>query len=405
MLTDVIKVIDGGITQPQGFYASGLHCGIKKKKMDLAWCYSEVPAVAAAVYTTNKFPAAPLTVTRSSIEVENKIQAILVNSGVANACTGSQGLADARETQSLVAKKFDIPEHYVAVSSTGVIGNLLPMDKIADGISQIQNWNQIKASLDFEEAIMTTDIVRKRACVQLTIDGELITIGGVAKGSGMINPNMATMLSYITTDAKIDFSSLQELLCQATDHTFNMIAVDGDTSTNDTVLALANGLAGNDSLNLHHPQWETFVIAFTYVARELAKQIARDGEGATKLIEVKVSGAMNLAQAKTIGKTVIMSSLVKTAIFGADPNWGRIVCALGYSDTDFEPDLVSIMLGDIKVFANGMPVKFDFEAAKEYLKNSTVIIEIDLGLGKAEALAWGCDLTYDYVKINAAYHT
>lgn len=403
--TTQFTITDGGITSPEGFTAGGLHCGIKKNRLDLAWCYSQVPAVSAGVYTKNLFKAAPLIVNQESIGIEHKTQAVLVNSGVANACTGHQGLQDAYAMQRILADKFKIPLHYAAIASTGVIGTRLPLDNIARGVDKITNWDQSKEFEHFERAIMTTDLVPKRVSVELIIDNKPVTIGGAAKGSGMINPNMATMLAFITTDAAIDHDSLEQLLKQVTDATFNMIAVDGDTSTNDMVLALANGLAGNSVLSLDHSEWDKFAAAFSYVARELAKKIARDGEGATKLIEVTVNNAVDITQARKIGKTIIMSSLVKTAIFGADPNWGRIVCAIGYSKQLLDPNLVQIRLGPITVFQAGVPVQFDKAAAVEYLKQSTVKIDVDLGLGACFATAWGCDLTYNYVKINAEYST
>lgn len=401
----MFKVIDGGITTPKGFYAGGLHSGIKKKRLDLAWCYSEVPANAGAVYTLNQFQAAPLIVTKESINQTGKIQAIIVNSGVANACTGIQGLQDAYQMQQLLAKQFQIPANHVAVASTGVIGDLLPMEAIKSGIEQITDWQVSKAADLFEEAIMTTDKVRKRACIQIEIDGKLVTIAGAAKGSGMIQPNMATMLGFITTDANISATELQKLLRTVTDVSFNMISVDGDTSTNDMVIALANGLAGNQPLTETHPNWSDFVAGFTYVCQELARAIAKDGEGASKLIEVTVKGAASLTDARVVGKSVIMSNLVKAAIFGSDPNWGRIVCAIGYSEVNIDPGKVKVMIGPYTVFQDGVPVSFEEEQIAEYLRHDLINIAIDLGQGEHVATAWGCDLTYDYVKINAAYRT
>lgn len=404
-ITTKFTITDGGITKPQGFTAGGLHCGIKKNRPDLAWCYSQVPAVSAGVYTENIFKAAPLIVNQESIGIEHKTQAVLVNSGVANACTGHQGLQDAYEMQRILAAKFKIPQHYAAIASTGVIGTRLPLENIARGVDRITNWDQSKEFEQFEQAIMTTDLAPKRVSVELIIDNKVVTIGGAAKGSGMINPNMATMLAFITTDAAVDQESLEQLLKQVTEATFNMIAVDGDTSTNDMVLALANGLAGNSVLSPSHLEWDKFAAAFSYAARELAKKIAQDGEGATKLIEVTVNNAVDITQARIISKTIIMSNLVKTAIFGADPNWGRIVCAIGYSKQPLDPDLVQIKLGPITVFQAGVPVQFNKAAAVKYMQQSTVTINVDLGLGAYSATAWGCDLTYDYVKINAEYST
>lgn len=400
-----LKVIPGGITTPKGFFAGGLHAGLKKKRLDLAWCYSEVPASAACVYTLNQFQAAPLLVTKASLEQGGMIQGVIVNSGVANACTGEQGFKDAQQMQQLLAKRFQISPDSVALASTGVIGKLLPMHLIKTGIEQIVDWQTTKAAELFEEAIMTTDLSHKRACIQVEVDGQVVTIAGAAKGSGMIMPNMATMLGFITTDANIASEQLHKLLRSVTDLSFNMISVDGDTSTNDMVLALANGLAGNQELTEEHPDWPDFVAGFIYVCQELAKEIARDGEGATKLIEVTVTGGETLEAARAVGKSVIMSNLVKSAIFGTDPNWGRIVCAIGYSQQKIVPEKIKVMLGPITVFQGGIPVHFNEEAAINYLKQDTINIIIDLGQGEEVATAWGCDLSYDYIKINASYRT
>lgn len=400
-----LEISDGGITSPKGYSAGGLHCGIKHKRADLAWCCSHVPATAAAVYTTNRFKAAPLLVNQESIAVEQKIQAILVNSGIANACTGKQGLRDAYKMQQIMAAKLHIPNHYVAIASTGLIGERLPMDAIKQGVAMIGDWKNIKQAHLFEQAILTTDLITKNACAQVTIDGCEVTIGGAAKGSGMINPNMATMLSFITTDANIDRKSLQQLLKQVTDESFNMIVVDGDTSTNDMVLTLANGSAGNECLSPQHPQWDRFKAAFTFVAKQLAKKVARDGEGATKLIEVEVKGAATLTQARAIAKTIISSNLVKAAIFGMDPNWGRIVCAVGYSGQEIDPDRLMVKIGPIIVFQGGTGADFSENEAVDYLQQPEIKLTVDLGLANDQACAWGCDLTYDYVKINAAYRT
>ncbi|MGV3489522.1 MAG: bifunctional ornithine acetyltransferase/N-acetylglutamate synthase [Tuberibacillus sp.] len=394
---------DGHITSAQGFKAGGLHCGLKHKRPDMGWVYSEVPADAAGVYTTNLFQAAPLVVTQESIRVENKIQAIVVNSGNANSCTGEIGLKNAYEMRRLTGKQFNVPDHRVAVVSTGVIGEQLPMDTVKDGIQQFQLEN---ADVDlFERAILTTDTGTKHIAVQVYIDDQLVTIGGAAKGSGMIHPNMATMLGFVTTDAKINPHDLLTALKQVTNHSFNMITVDGDTSTNDMVLTLANGLAGNKELTKEHKQWDVFVSAFTYVCETLAKMIARDGEGATKLIEVEVNGAVSEEAARMISKSVVGSNLVKTAVFGADPNWGRMICAAGYSGSPMDPSKISVALGDIWVVKNGLPVLFDENKAKAYLGEDVVHISINLGDGGGHAKAWGCDLTYDYVKINASYRT
>ncbi|GGE29326.1 arginine biosynthesis bifunctional protein ArgJ [Pullulanibacillus camelliae] len=398
------KIIENGsVASAKGFLSGGLHAGLKYKNLDLGWVFSEVPADAVGVYTTNIFQAAPLKVTQESIAVENKLQSIIVNSAVANACTGQQGLDNAYEMRHVFANHLALPDHLVAVVSTGVIGDQLPMDKIKKGISQITlGDSQSKA---FEKAILTTDTCIKQVAVELEIDGNIVTIGGAAKGSGMIHPNMATMLSFITTDAHIDQQDLLQALRETTDQTFNMITVDGDTSTNDMVLTLANGLAGNDKLTKTHPQWSEFIAAYMFVAETLAKKIARDGEGATKLIEVHVTGAANEQAAKAISKAVVGSSLVKTAVFGTDPNWGRIICAVGYSDQPLDPAKINVAIGPIPVVKQGLPLVFDEEAAKNYLAQEKVELFVDLADGNAEAIAWGCDLTYDYVKINASYRT
>ncbi|PYZ95132.1 bifunctional ornithine acetyltransferase/N-acetylglutamate synthase [Salipaludibacillus keqinensis] len=394
----------GHVTSAKGFSAGGLHCGIRKSKLDFGWLHSDVPATAAGVYTMNSFQAAPLKVTKDSIAIDQKLQAIVVNSGVANSCTGAQGMSDALETQQLAAQKLSVKPHHVAVASTGLIGVHLPMEKISSAIRSM-DLKENQSTDRFEQAILTTDTCTKHFAVEVEIDGKTITIGGAAKGSGMIHPNMATMLAYLTTDAEVDPDSLQRALNHITNKTFNMITVDGDCSTNDTVLLLANGLQQNQPLSEDHPQWALFVEALRYVSEELAKQIAKDGEGATKLIEVIVKGAPSDIAANQVGKAVISSNLVKSAVYGADPNWGRVVCAIGYSEQPVNPDRVCVSLGEIPVVTDGLPVEFDEEEGKNYLLQEQVQIIIDLQDGEAEAKAWGCDLTYEYVKINASYRT
>jgi glutamate N-acetyltransferase/amino-acid N-acetyltransferase len=398
-------ITDGNVDSPKGFYATGTASGIKKNgRLDLGLIYSEVPATSAAVYTLNTFIAAPLLVTKEALaKSNNTLSAIVVNSGNANACTGDEGLNDARMMQAAAADLVGVPREQVAVASTGVIGVRLPMDKVYAGIEKLKDTPK-DASL-FSQAILTTDTVEKRVSVQVDIDGKTVTIAGCAKGSGMIHPNMATMLSFVTTDAKIENDYLQQLLKTTTDETYNMITVDGDTSTNDMVVVMANGMAGNEPLSEQHIDAPRFAQAFLYVQKELAKKIARDGEGATKLIEVTVRNADSAKKARRIAKTIIGSNLVKTAVFGADANWGRIVCALGYSQTTFAPDRVDIYLGSIQVVSNGMPKAFNEEEATAYLKQEQVQIIVDLNEGCHDATAWGCDLTYDYVKINASYRT
>ncbi|MEO3947307.1 bifunctional glutamate N-acetyltransferase/amino-acid acetyltransferase ArgJ [Gorillibacterium sp. CAU 1737] len=405
MNSSFVLIPEGNITTPKGFQAGGLHSGLKKTgRNDLGLLYCEVPAAAAAVYTLNAFQAAPLQVTRESIAAGGKLQALVVNSGNANACTGEQGLADAFAMRHLTADALRIEEAQVAVASTGVIGEPLPMEKVQRGIAGLPAALAANSGDDFCEAIMTTDLVQKTVCVRVeTADGP-VHIAGAAKGSGMIHPNMATMLGFITTDAPLASADLQGLLSEATDASFNMITVDGDTSTNDMVVALASGLAGG-TLQPGHPDWAAYAEAFGFVAETLAKAIARDGEGATKLVEVSVVGAQSEAAARAIAKTVVGSSLVKSACYGADANWGRIVAAVGRAGQPVNPNTVDVHLGDFLVLENSRPVSFDDPAATEYLKGTEVRIVVDLHMGNAFATAWGCDLTYEYVRINAAYRT
>lgn len=397
---------DGNVTSPLGFQAGGLHAGLKKtQRRDLGLLYCEVPAAAAAVYTLNVFQAAPLAITRESLAAGGRLQALVVNSGNANACTGVQGEADARAMRAAAAAALGIAEPLVGVASTGVIGELLPMDKVQRGIAALPPVVGPAGGDDFCEAILTTDLIQKSICVQIDTAGGPVRIAGAAKGSGMIHPNMATMLGFITTDAKVDSASLQGLLSAVTDSTFNMITVDGDTSTNDMVVAMASGLGGSGELGPGHADWAAFEAGFAFVAEYLAKAIARDGEGATKLVEVQVVGAANEAAARAIAKTVVGSSLVKSACFGADANWGRIVAAVGRAGQPVNPDTVDVRIGDYLVLQHSRPVPFDDPAATEYLKGHEVILHINLGMGDARATAWGCDLTYEYVRINAAYRT
>lgn len=402
-------VADGSVTTPKGFRAGGLHCGLKKTaRNDLGVIVCDVPAQAAGVYTLNQFQAAPLKVTKESIAVEGKLQVMLVNSGNANACTGAQGEQDAYTMRDEVAALFGVAPHLAGVTSTGVIGELLKMDKVSAGIANLNtvvSADQTGAE-HFNQAILTTDLVKKTACVSVQVNGHTVHIAGAAKGSGMIHPNMATMLGFITTDAKIGASSLQTLLNQATDASFNMITVDGDTSTNDMVVAMASGLVEHgEELAEGHGDWAAFAAGFQYVSEQLAKAIARDGEGATKLVEVEVRGAQSQQAARAIAKTIIGSSLVKTAIFGADANWGRVIACVGRAGYPVNIDTVDIALGDIPTLKQSRPVVFDEAAAEAYLNTDLVRIIVDLHMGDASAIAWGCDLTYEYVRINAAYRT
>lgn len=404
----MFAIIDGGsIVTPQGFKAAGLHCGLKKTdRNDLGVIVCDVPAVAAAVYTTNLFQAAPLKVTRESLQ-DGKLRAIVVNSGNANACTGKQGEEDAYTMRANTAAQFGLDENDVAVASTGVIGELLKMDRVSSGIAGLpaRLSGGSEGAENFSQAILTTDLVKKEACVTVQVNGTKVTIAGTAKGSGMIHPNMATMLGFMTTDAVIGQEALQLLLRQTTNLTFNMITVDGDTSTNDMLVAMASSLAGHDMLSPEHPDWDAFAAGFHYVCQQLAKAIARDGEGASRLIEVRVDGAESDDDAQAIAKTIIGSSLVKSAVFGADANWGRIIAAVGRAGRPVNPETVDIAIGPISVLEQSRPVAFDEDAALAYLQGDTVDIDVKLHTGNGSATAWGCDLTYDYVRINAAYRT
>lgn len=396
-----MKEIIGTIASPKGFYADGIHCGVKKRKADLGWLFSEVPASAAAVFTTNQVQAAPVLVTREQLKT-GKLRGVIVNSGNANACTGEQGIADAREMIALAAAQAGVASEEVAVASTGIIGRPLPMATIAAGIRQLSHSG---SPTGFQKAILTTDLVEKNQVIQTEIAGHTVTMAGCAKGSGMIHPNMATMLAFVTTDVAIAPSLLQSLLRKLTEVTFNQITVDGDTSTNDMVLVLANGQAGNPPIEENTFAYKQFQKMLQTVLTTLAKAIAKDGEGATKLIEAETKGAPTDLAARMISKTIVGSPLVKTAIYGKDPNWGRILCAIGYSGQRIDPANVTIELAAIPVFAGGSPLDYDETLMEERLTASEVKINVFLQEGAGRGKAWGCDLTYDYVKINALYHT
>ncbi|ABV10085.1 bifunctional glutamate N-acetyltransferase/amino-acid acetyltransferase ArgJ [Streptococcus gordonii] len=397
-----MKIIDGTIASPLGFSADGLHAGFKKKKLDFGWIVSEVPASVAGVYTTNKVIAAPLLVTKASIQKSQKLQAIVVNSGVANSCTGQQGLDAAYEMQRLTAQKLKIEPDLVGLASTGVIGEQLPMDALKNGLSQILVSGKAE---DFAEAILTTDTCTKTCVVTEEFGSELVTMAGVAKGSGMIHPNMATMLAFITCDANISSVTLQKVLSQHVETTFNQITVDGDTSTNDMVLVMANGCQQNEEILPDTEEFEKFSKMLRYLMADLAKKIAKDGEGATKLIEVNVRHAKDERSGRMIAKSVVASSLVKTAIFGQDPNWGRILAAIGYAGADVSVDNIDILIEGIPVMQASSPVAFDSEETRDAMAGELLTLTIDLHDGDSEAQAWGCDLSYDYVKINALYRT
>jgi glutamate N-acetyltransferase/amino-acid N-acetyltransferase len=395
-----MKEISGTIASPKGFHADGVHCGLKRKKVDLGWIFSEVPASAAAVFTTNQVQAAPVLVTKEQL-LGGKLRGVIVNSGNANACTGHQGIIDARQMIAWTATKAGVSPEEIAVASTGIIGRPLPMDKIATGIQQLE---QSGNPMNFQKAILTTDLVEKSQVLQAEIDGTTVTMAGCAKGSGMIHPNMATMLAFVTTDANIAPALLQKLLRQLTEVTFNQITVDGDTSTNDMVLVLANGKAENPIIEEGTLAFSQFQSMLQEVLTTLAKAIAKDGEGATKLIEVETIGAPSDLAARMISKTIVGSPLVKTAIYGKDPNWGRILCAIGYSGQPIDSTNVAIELAAIPVFA-GLPLTYDEALMEQRLTASEVKIKVKLQEGIGSGKAWGCDLTYDYVKINALYHT
>lgn len=364
-----MQIIEGTIASPKGFYAAGLHAGLKKEKKDLGVIYSEVPANAAAVYTTNQVKAAPIYVTKEAM-TDQKLQAVVVNSGVANACTGKIGLENAKKMQALTGAHLKIDKMSVAVASTGVIGKQLPMETIEAGISQIDLQNQ--SSYAFHEAILTTDTATKEIIVTEEINGQTVTMAGVAKGSGMIHPNMATMLAFVTTDAQISEELLQEILADKTETTYNQITVDGDTSTNDMVLVLANGLAENPVIEKNTEAYGKFVAMFQLVSETLAKMIAKDGEGATKLIEVQVVGALNETEARLVAKKVVGSSLVKTAMFGEDPNWGRIICAVGYAGSHTDPEKIDMWIGDQQLLKHSQPQEFDEIAMKQTLERKNL---------------------------------
>ena len=404
-----MKFIDGGVCAAKGFKASGVHCGIRKNrtKRDLSLIISDVPAAAAAVYTTNLVKGAPLTVTKNHI-ADGFAQAIICNSGNANTCN-ADGIEIAEKMSQLLADACKIKAEDVIVASTGVIGQPLDITPIADGIPELIKAVNENGSAEAAEGIMTTDTVKKEIAVEFEIGGKTCRMGGIAKGSGMIHPNMATMLVFITTDTAIAPDMLQKALSGDIVNTFNMVSVDGDTSTNDMVTVRANGMAGNETINAEGEDFTAFMKALNTLTVNLCRMIAGDGEGATKLLECKVSGGKDEKNAKTVAKSIICSSLLKAAMFGADANWGRVLCAIGYSGADVDVNKVDVVFksnkGEILVCKNGAGVEFSEEKAKEILLEKEIDILITLGDGNAEATAWGCDLTYDYVKINGDYRT
>lgn len=407
-----MEKIDGGVTAAKGFLAAHTAAGIKYKgRDDMAMIYSKVPAVAAGTFTRNVVKAAPVKWDQQVVGESPFVQAVVMNAGIANACTGQEGMGYCKETADAAGSALGIPSQAVLVASTGVIGMQLPMDRLRAGIGamvpKLEDTRQAAAAA--AQAIMTTDTHKKEAAVTFTVDGKTVTVGGMSKGSGMIHPNMCTMLAFITTDLAISHELLQEALSSVVDDTYNMISVDGDTSTNDTCLVLANGMAGNTKITEKNADYQAFVEVLFEVNKTLAKMMAGDGEGATALFEVKVINASSKAEAVTLAKSVVTSSLTKAAIYGHDANWGRILCALGYAGVDFDPEEVDLYFessnGRLKIIENGVATGYSEEEATKILTADAVTAICDMKQGDAEATAWGCDLTYDYVKINADYRS
>ena len=407
-----MEIITGGVTAAKGFHAAATAAEIKYKgRTDMAMIYSEVPCLAAGTFTTNVVKAAPVKWDQDIVYNHPVAQAVICNSGIANACTGEEGLGYCRATAKAASEALQIREDSVLVASTGVIGMQLPIDRIASGVKAMAPKldGSLEAGTEAAKAIMTTDTVKKEVAVQIEIGGKTVTVGGMCKGSGMIHPNMCTMLGFVTTDAKISKKMLQEALSEDVKDTYNMVSVDGDTSTNDTVLLLANGLAENPEITEKGEDYEIFKQALNYVNTTLAKYIAGDGEGATALFEVKIIGAESKEQAVTLSKSVVTSSLTKAAIYGHDANWGRILCAMGYSGAQFDPEKVDLYFeskaGKIKIIENGVSTGYSEEEATRILSEEAVTAIADMKMGDCTATAWGCDLTYDYIKINADYRS
>lgn len=408
----MMKVTEGGVTAAKGFLAAATAAEIKYKgRTDMAMIYSKVPCVAAGTFTTNVVKAAPVKWDQEIVYHHPYAQAVVCNSGIANACTGEEGYGYCRETAEAAAEALNISSDQVLVASTGVIGMQIPMDRITNGVKAMAPVlkEDLEAGTQAAKAIMTTDTVKKEVAVQVEIGGKTVTVGGMCKGSGMIHPNMCTMLGFVTTDANISKEMLQAALSEDVQDTYNMVSVDGDTSTNDTVLLLANGLAENPKITEKNQDYETFKNALNYVNTTLAKKIAGDGEGATALFEVKIVGAESKEQAVTLSKSVVTSSLTKAAIYGHDANWGRILCAMGYSGAQFDPEKVDLYFeskaGKIKIIENGVSTGYSEEEATRILSEEAVTAIADIKMGECTATAWGCDLTYDYVKINADYRS
>ena len=411
-MEDKINVTEGGVTAAQGFQAAGIAAGIKKGgTKDMAMVYSEKPCVCAGTFTTNVVKAAPVKWDQKIVEESDYVQAVVCNSGIANACTGQEGYSYCQETAKAAGKALGISAEEVLVASTGVIGQQLPMAVLKEGVKKLAPMllGTKEAGTLAAEAIMTTDTVKKEVAVEIELSGKKVTIGGMCKGSGMIHPNMCTMLSFVTTDVDIDKNLLKEALRESVQDSYNMISVDGDTSTNDTVLVLANAMAGNPKITEKNHDYEIFKKGLDYVNKTLAQKIAGDGEGATALFEVKITGAQTKEQAVTLSKSVITSNLTKAAIFGHDANWGRILCAMGYSGAQFDPEKVDLVFesraGRIQIMKDGIGTDYSEEEATKILSEDKVTVIADIKMGEETATAWGCDLTYDYVKINADYRS
>ena len=407
-----IKIITGGVTAAKGFQAASAAAGIKDRdRQDMAMIYSQEPCKSAGTFTTNIVKAAPVKWDKNQVTSGAPAQAVVINAGIANACTGEEGMGYCGQTADAAALALGIPAESVLVASTGVIGMQLPMDRITAGVMAMAPLldKSLESGTKASRAIMTTDTKNKEVAVRFELGGATVTMGGMCKGSGMIHPNMCTMLSFVTTDAAISKELLQEALSQDIQDTYNMISVDGDTSTNDTVLLLANGLAGNREITTKDEDYQTFCRALRIVNETLAKKMAGDGEGCTALFEVKVVGAETKEQAKVLAKSVICSSLTKAAIFGHDANWGRILCAMGYSGAQFDPEKVDLYFesaaGKMQIIKDGVAVDYSEEQATRILSEPEVTAVADIGMGDAHATAWGCDLTFDYVRINADYRS
>ena len=404
-----MKMMEGGVTAAQGFVAGGIHCGVRKNKSkpDLAMIYSEKPCTAAAVYTRNLVKGAPILVTQKNL-ADGTAKAVICNSGNANTCN-ADGVEKAEAMCQLAAKALGVAPQDVVVASTGVIGQVLPLEPIQEGIPELVKTLSPEGSLAAATAIMTTDTIPKEAAAQVEIGGKTVTLGGISKGSGMIHPNMATMLCFVTTDCAITPEMLDKAIHQVTEKTFNMISIDGDTSTNDTFAILANGTAGNETIAAPGPDYDAFVEALEAVCRQLSKLMAGDGEGATKLLVCQVEGAADPETAKVVAKSVICSTLFKAAMFGADANWGRVLCAIGYSGAAVDVHKIDVSFrsakGQVDVCQNGAGIPFSEEKASEVLGEKEIDILVHLHMGQEQAEAYGCDLTYDYVKINGDYRT